>query len=1174
MDYLFFVYGLAFILLAVTAQALARSREGGMPWRWLALFGCLHGLNEWCDMLAMDVGDVPFFALGRVLLLAVSFLMLLEFGRRGVAVVAGKGPGVWTLAPFLLLAGEGQLFGLAGFAAAVRYALGFTGAVWAAWVLWEYGVRTAVPGSRRRMGVACGALLGYAVASGLIVGAAPFFPANVLNTQGFLGTFGVPVQLVRCGLACVLAICVWQQYAVWRRFLGPGPRAVTHAAYEWWTAAALIIVLALGWEATEQMDAHTDRRERGELLRMAQGVEAGMAPALVRELSGDRRALAEGGTARLRELCRHVTQSSAGARAVYLLDRRNGALFVTAEARAGAPFGPPERLPVAREEPYWDAPSELVRAFATGLPGVAGPYTDQWGTFLSAFVPVHDPATRRVVGVLGLDIDAELWASDLRLIRTGPVALTMLLCGVILAYFITWRRTQEETFRRTADLARVRRQQTAVYSIATSNVVAAGDFEVAARAITEATAAAMDADRISVWLLGPAEGDFRCVELFERSTARHSAGITLKVADYPVFFAAMSAGRAIDAHEACTDPRTREFTDSYFRPREIGALLAAPIRSHGRVIGMVCLAGLGKPRTWLPDEVRFIGEIADQTGHALIDAERRETLRALERAHDELETRVAERTEDLKSALVNLRGAEERYRTLVAQIPGVVYRSQVHAPRQALFMSGGTELVTGYVAADFLGPDAVRHWGDLILDEDEALAEGSVAEGVAGNRAYAVEYRIRHADGTIRWVTDCGQACYGADGAPLWLDGVVFDVSDRRKAEAERQALDARILHTQKMESLGVMAGGLAHDFNNILMAILGNVDLALMDVPAESPVRTNLVEIERACRRATDLCRQMLSYSGKGRLHVERLDLNVMLRDMESLFAASLPKKVKLQLNLADGLPAVEGDTVQIRQVVTNLVLNAAEAVDERNGTIVVGTAVRHCDRALLGAMWQHEERPEGDYVCIEVTDSGRGMTAETQARMFEPFFTTKFAGRGLGLAAVFGIVRGHRGAIRVQSAPWQGTTVQVFLPLAATDAGGEPDAPAVATFRAGGVVLLVDDEDAVREAARKHLERLGFEVLPARNGREAMDTFALHRHRIRVILLDLTMPVMDGRATLRELARTNGHVPVIVCSGYSEQAAGLQAAAESGVVGFIEKPYPVSRLIALLNRVLADPA
>ena len=782
MDYLFFVYGLAFILLAVTAQAMARSRDGGAPWRWLALFGLLHGLNEWLDMLALDVGDAPFFKLGRVLVLALSFMMLIEFGRRGASITRGKGPGVWICVPFLILAGLGQQQGLAGFAATVRYALGFTGAVWAAWVLWEYGKRSAVAGSRQRMGVACAALLAYAVTSGLVVGSAPFFPANVLNDSSFLATFGVPVQLPRCALACVLAICVWQQYAVWRRSFGPGPSSAIHEAYEWWTAAGLSVVLALGWLATERMNVRTDRRERAELLRMAQGVEAAMEPALLRELTGDRQALAEGGYARLHDLCQRVAQSPAGTRYAYLMDRRNGSIRFLADAEPKTPLGPVGPALAAPGELYLDAPPELARVFATGTPRVVGPHTDKWGTILSAFVPVCDPVTRRVLGVFGVDVDAALWASDLRLSRTGPVAITMLLSGVILVYFVSWRRNREDVHRRATDLDRVRRQQTAVYAIATSPVVSAGDFEAAARAISEAVATAVDAARISIWLHGPAESEARCIDLFEHRLSRHSAGMMLKVADYPAYFAALTAGRAIDAHESSSDPRTRELAGSYLRLHGITSMLASPIRSHGEVIGSVCLSDVGKPRTWLPDEVRFVGEIADQTAQAKLDAERLESRQALERARNELEVRVAERTADLRSALGSLRGAEERYRTLVAQIPGIVYRCKVQVPRQALFMSDGTEFVTGYPAADFVGPNASRNWGDLVVAEDAAQMERAVAEGVAANRAYTVDYRIRHADGSTRWVTDCGQACYGADGAPLWLDGVVFDVSDRRQA--------------------------------------------------------------------------------------------------------------------------------------------------------------------------------------------------------------------------------------------------------------------------------------------------------------------------------------------------------------------------------------------------------
>ena len=249
--------------------------------------------------------------------------------------------------------------------------------------------------------------------------------------------------------------------------------------------------------------------------------------------------------------------------------------------------------------------------------------------------------------------------------------------------------------------------------------------------------------------------------------------------------------------------------------------------------------------------------------------------------------------------------------------------------------------------------------------------------------------------------------------------GTIQDITERKVAEAERQRLEQQILHTQKLESLGVLAGGIAHDFNNILMAVIGHAGLARLRLPPESPVVENLRQIEQAASRAADLAKQMLAYSGKGKFVVEPVDLNRLAEEMEHMLRVSVSKKAILRFNFARPLPAVDADATQLRQVIMNLVINASEAIGERSGVIAVSTGCMNCTREYLQELWLDEQLPEGLYVTLEIADTGCGMDRETLARIFDPFFTTKFTGRGLGMAAVLGIVRGHRGAIKVYSEP-----------------------------------------------------------------------------------------------------------------------------------------------------------
>ena len=389
--------------------------------------------------------------------------------------------------------------------------------------------------------------------------------------------------------------------------------------------------------------------------------------------------------------------------------------------------------------------------------------------------------------------------------------------------------------------------------------------------------------------------------------------------------------------------------------------------------------------------------------------------------------------------------------------------------------------------------------------------------------------------------------------------------------EEQRRHLETQVLQAQKLESLGVLAGGIAHDFNNLLTGVLGNAQLAQYDLPPVSPVREYVEEIEQAARRAAELCRQMLAYSGKGRFVVQPIDLSEVVEEMGHLLEVSISKKAALKCDLAEGLPAITADATQIRQIILNLITNASEALGEHSGVISVSTGVMDCDRVYFRTTYLDEDLPEGRYVYVEVADTGCGMDQDTCGKIFEPFFTTKFTGRGLGLAAVLGIVRGHRGAIRVYSEPGEGTTFKVLFPAVdqpATPHRGETAAPE--ELRGTGTVLLVEDEEHVRKTGQHMLERMGFTVLTAVDGREGVRVFREHADEIDCVLLDLTMPNMDGVEAFQELRRIREGVPVILASGYNEQDA-TQRFTGKGLAGFVQKPYGMQDLQAKMGAFLA---
>ena len=437
----------------------------------------------------------------------------------------------------------------------------------------------------------------------------------------------------------------------------------------------------------------------------------------------------------------------------------------------------------------------------------------------------------------------------------------------------------------------------------------------------------------------------------------------------------------------------------------------------------------------------------------------------------------------------------------------------------------------------------------------------NVAKGELGQQSFETAYD----DGQVSGLFDV-QVYRSGPGA---IAVNFMDITDRRRNEEERLHLEKQLLHAQKLESLGILAGGIAHDFNNLLTSIVGNTDLALLRLNPESPVRHNLHQVEQAATRAADLAKQMLAYSGKGKFVIEPINLNRLVEEMTKMLEVSISKKCVLRFNFATSLPTVEADATQLRQIIMNLVINASEAIGDKSGVIAVNTGCMQCDKRYLDSAWLNEQIPEGHYVWLEITDTGCGMDKETVAKIFDPFFTTKFTGRGLGMAAVLGIVRGHKGSIKVYSEPNRGTTFKVLLP-----AGEMPkelfnrDSDLHAAWKGSGTVLLVDDEESVLGIGTEMLKELGFDVLTALNGKVALEVFRENQNKICSVILDLTMPHLDGEQTFRELRQIQPDVKVVMSSGYNEQEV-TQRFVGKGLGGFIQKPYKLSTLRGVMRNL-----
>ena len=467
----------------------------------------------------------------------------------------------------------------------------------------------------------------------------------------------------------------------------------------------------------------------------------------------------------------------------------------------------------------------------------------------------------------------------------------------------------------------------------------------------------------------------------------------------------------------------------------------------------------------------------------------------------------------------------------------------------------------------------------VVVRSREELPEGSV------ERAWFTEQRVQSFAMVPARQLDGSRTLLGLAGAN---DAVVDWPADtvscmrlaatliggvlaRARADAAQKAIDRRMQDAQKLESLAVLAGGIAHDFNNLLTAILGNASLLRTELAEGDGAVEAVDQIEVASRRAAELCRQMLAYAGRGRFALQLIDLNQLLRDMQAPLELTIPRSATFELVLSPTLPSVLADEAQIRQVIMNLVFNAAEALHDGMGTITIRTHSSEWSTEELSRTAFSPQLGSGRYVSLTVNDTGHGMTPDTAARIFDPFFSTRFTGRGLGLAAVVGIVRAHKGALRVQSDVGAGSTFEFVLPAQDGAPSPPPEALSAATnasrttWQANGTALVIDDERGVRDLVRSVLTRAGMTVVAEESGEGGVRAFQKIANDVQVVLVDLTMPGLDGRETLDAIRKIRAGVPAILMSGYSP--ADLT---NSTSHVFLQKPFTPAALRAAIQTAL----
>jgi PAS domain S-box-containing protein len=588
----------------------------------------------------------------------------------------------------------------------------------------------------------------------------------------------------------------------------------------------------------------------------------------------------------------------------------------------------------------------------------------------------------------------------------------------------------------------------------------------------------------------------------------------------------LRTGESLGVSDIRTNPIT---SDSRFEQIGAVSLIAVPMVTNSELIAGFYV-DYAAPRAWTAEEIRFAKDFGEQTWDAV------------ERARVEMARRASE--EHLHFAL-EAGGGFGTWDWDVAS--GLVF---CNARLAELFSLDPASVRTGAPIADFFA---------RIHPEDRAAVNEKISRAVSAGAEYAEEHRIVLKTGAVRWVYSRGRCHLDAQGRPLRFPGVLFDVTERHNH-------NRKMLQTAKLESLGVLAGGIAHDFNNLLTGILGNASLLQSMVSDEH--RPFAEQIVSASGRAADLTRQMLAYSGKGRFEISLVNLSKQVREILPLIKPSL-KSAAIRLELDEQLPLIKADASQMQQIIMNLAINAAEAMEGQSGEVTIRTGVSEVDAAYIEQATLTEPIAPGPYVWLEVQDSGVGMSKETQARIFDPFFTTKFMGRGLGLAAVSGIVRGHKGALGVHSIPGQGTTFKVLFPLSLDGKPYELPAAMKHDVTPEATILFVDDEEVVLSIGQNILHAHGYAVRPASSGQEAVDIFRMAAQEISLVVLDMTMPGMSGEDVFGCLREIKSDIPIVISSGYAEVEV-IRRFTTGNIAGFIQKPYTAAQLLEKVNATL----
>jgi PAS domain S-box-containing protein len=900
---------LGFILLAAATWALSRAEKQQLPWKWLCLFGLAHGINEWLDMVAFSLSDSPAFSVVRLIIMAASFLFLIEFGRAGTEAIHGKSPKRWVFIPLLSLAGLGALFGMSGLNAAARYTLGLTGGIWAALALWQHR-RAAHPGSRPLFIAALSMGL-YGVAAGVVVPHAPFFPASLINHASFFAFTGFPIQLLRGCLACMAAGAVWQYRGAWR---GTAFNAVISPAafrYEGWTIAAITAILAAGWIMTcffggfgQQRDEEHYRHDLN-ILRRTLEVSAETVDRLVKTMAGSPN-LGVMGVPGTRDLV---------------------AIDETLDRYAGV------------------VPDSICYLLDSNGTTLASSNRDTPSSFVGQSYAVRPYFKKAMQGSQGSYV---------------AVGLTSKAPGYYTSYPV----------------------RDAAGGIVGVAVVKLNLDKLFIDAFHEEYSFLVDPNGIILSSTGP---DFllRSLRPISEEVRR---GLTRSQQ-----FPALPEPPVLPPDSA--PEKLFTFHGKYLQSFEETTSVEG--------LSLVVLGSMG---SWKMARLMSI----------LI------TLLAAVLTVVFLVTQ-----ESSSEASAQITTSELLYRTLVEGSPNWV----------GLFDRDGRCVAVNQNGLKAMGLTDPEVHGKSFLDiwsqESAPTIEHSVSLVLHGERVSFEVDRFLPDGSSMTWYVVLNPVCEHDETVSAFV-GIATDISTRKRAEAERTRLEQRLRQVEKTESLGRMAGSVAHHFNNMLAVVMGNLEMAMDDLPRELDVRVCIAEAMKAAEHAAEIGGLLLAYLGQSRGRKEPLDLARFIREIRPLLDASIPRSIHLRTELPDRGPIIQGDAVHMKQILTNLVSNAVEAMEESEGNITVRVRVAAASEIQGLRFFPLDWEPKAkEYACLSISDTGSGMDVATREKVFDPFFSTRFTGRGLGLPVVLGLVGAHDGAIAVESRPGWGAVFQVFLPI-----------------------------------------------------------------------------------------------------------------------------------------------